>query len=166
MDHLGHSGIMLAGLCAVVKLLIIGIFQHLGSSTVDQHLVKMDYSRTANTFVFVLSSNAQGLTGFGGGGGYAWPHTQSHDIMRSYSWVIWTMHTDYESSKTRLVALILCKVVATFNQWSNCHMVRWGVEQGFFISLVYIFIKIVGLGGWGGGSTPHPPPRQFEPCMQ
>ena len=43
-------------------------------------------------------------------------------------------------------------------QWSNCHMVRWGGWARFFISLVYIFIEIVGLGGWGGGggSTPNP----------
>ena len=52
----------------------------------------------------------------------------------------------------------------TVYQCSNCERVRWGGWARIFISLVYIFTKIVGLGGWGGGVQPPNPPRQFEPC--
>ena len=36
-------------------------------------------------------------------------------------------------------------------QCSDCQMVRWRIEQSFFISWVYILTEIVGLEGWGGG---------------
>ena len=49
-------------------------------------------------------------------------------------------------------------------QWSNCERVRWGGWAGFFINLVYIFTKIVGLGGWGGGVQPPQPPVNSNPA--